>query len=60
MALTIGEQAIDPSGQKKKRKAGVAEFLENFLAKGQKAFSVDLVRPLTIFFFFAKRSLWPY
>ena len=51
VALLVGEQAIDPSGRNKEGKLELQKFLENFLAKDQKAFSVgDLVRLSTFFF----------
>ena len=50
VALSVGEQAIDPSGWNKGGKLELQKFLENFLAKDQKAFSVgDLVRLSTFF-----------
>ena len=45
VALSVGELAIEPSGRKRGGKLELQKFLENFLAKDQKAFSVgDLVR----------------
>ena len=51
VALSVGEQAIDPSGRNKGGKLELQKFLENFLAEDQKAFPLgDLVRLSTSFF----------
>ena len=45
VALSVGEQAIEPSGRKRGGKLELQKFLENFLAKDQKALSEgDLAR----------------
>ena len=50
VALSEGEQAIDPSGRKRGGRLELQKLLENFLAKDQKCFSVgDLVRLSTFF-----------
>ena len=44
VALSEGEQAIEPSGPNREGKLELQKLLENFLAKDQKSFSVgDLV-----------------
>ena len=48
VALSVGELAIEPSGRNRGGKLELQKFLENFLAKDQKAFSVgDLLRLTT-------------
>ena len=49
VALSVGEQAIDPSGRNKGGKLELQKFLENFLAKDQKAFSVGDLDRLSAF-----------
>ena len=41
VALSVGEQAIEPSGWKSEGKLELQKFLEKFLAKDQKALSRD-------------------
>ena len=50
LALSVGEQAIEPSGQINERKLELQKLLKIFLDKDQKHFSVGEELSLSIFF----------